>query len=259
MGNTAPQKGEVMFWVPSSHEFWKESPKFSNDYREVSVMVDGEDLYRFQSNQLASAILIKDMQPQIQVNRWDVSAVTKLNWLDKGELIAGSFIAKEMGHSLGYRSFDTEDIDIYFKCKEDAMMFCTINFLNEANFRDLPNERMCIRFQRRSMKFNLIWGVDYSSPENLVSKFDIRACSMAYDPINKILWAVNGALHDVNKRQIVFNPIPRATSIQRLVKYTQKGFTIEKYQRLFFAELIRSDIYSKDIELTTGYEVKSPT
>lgn len=39
----------------------------------------------------------------------------------------------------------------------------------------------------------------------------------------------------------------------RLVKYIEKGFKIDKNQRLFFAELVRSNLYSPELEAITAY------
>jgi hypothetical protein len=247
----------IFSWKKEESEFWKELPNLGNNYRETSVMTDGEDLYKYQCEHLANAILLKDYDPKLTVNEWAVRSRTKLQWLCKQELIAGSFLASEIAKSVRGTGFETEDIDIYFKSKEHAQEFCTLNNFSQADFKSLPEDRICIRFNDGKLKFNLIWGVEYDSPEHLVSRFDIRACAMALSPYLNKMWAVNGALHDAYEKSIVFNPVPRATSVQRLVKYTEKGFKIEKYQRLFFAELIRSEIYSKDVELTTGYEVKS--
>lgn len=246
------------FSAKTESEFWESVPSLGNNNRETSVMTDGEELFKVQCEKLSAALLVKDYFPEMDVVEWDVDAKAKVRWINKGELLAGSFIANDIVKSIFQSGFPVGDLDIYFKTRADAVEFCAINNMHEANFTAIDEERMCIRFTRSSLKFNLIWGVEYLSPKDLVSKFDIRASSMAYDPTASKLWTVNGAIHDASMKEIVFNPVPRATSIQRLVKYVEKGFTIGKYQRLFFSELIRSDIYSRDVELTTGYEVKSP-
>lgn len=47
------------------------------------------------------------------------------------------------------------------------------------------------------------------------------------------------------------NPVPRGVSVRRFTKYIKKGFEADKYQNLFFVELLRSDIYSAELELMT--------
>ena len=104
------------------------------------------------------------------------------------------------------------------------------------------------------MKINLIYGVHYTSAGYLISRFDIRACSMAIDPNQKQLYVVRGAVEDATMKRLNFNPIPRATTIKRFTKYIKRGFEADKYQNLFFVELLRSPIYSPELEILTKDE-----
>lgn len=131
------------------------------------------------------------------------------------------------------------------------MEFATLNKLDICgeSFAEHP---ICTYARLNRMKVNLIYGIEYASPEDLISSFDIRACSMAIDPATKILYVVSGSLEDLFNKTLVFNPVPRSASVARLIKYVGKGLEPSPYQRLFFAELIKSGIYSADIELKTG-------
>ncbi len=211
-----------------------------------------EELFKEQTNHLSSALLIQDYDPQLTVDKYNLNVGNlTLKWPNKGELISGSFMARTFVRAVyGHANFDTEDVDIYFKTKADAEEFLNINLM--FGF-DMESE-VCGYGSHDNVQYNLIWGIEYTSPENLVSRFDIRACAVAYCPTTKELWAVRGALDDANAKNIVFNPVPRGVSVRRLVKYVEKGFQIDPHQRLFFAELIRSDLYSTTLELITGYK-----
>lgn len=213
----------------------------------------GEELYKQQCNTLSSALLISDYKPFIKID-----SHAKINntawtiwWPNKGEVIAGSYVTSEVAKA--YASIiDYEDIDIYFKSQNDAKEFASKNGMHLALF--LPTQTVCTSFTYSGFKFNLIWGINFDSTEDLISRFDIRACSMAVDPSALTLHYVDGSIYDAVHKQIVFNHVPRAVTVRRLTKYIEKDFSIDKYQRLFFAELIRSNLYSQELELTTGYE-----
>lgn len=245
-----------IFNSKTERAFWKTQTQFNR--WPSAKLKDGEKLYKAQCDALASALLIKDRNPSLTVDIHKIGWTSHFDWINKGELIAGSFMASEIAKSVNGKGFLAGDIDIYFKSRVDAVSFCAINSMHNADFSTVDPNSVCIYFNQDGMKFNLIWGIHYESPEHLVSGFDIRACSMAYDPASGNLYTVNGAIDDATEQRIILNPVPRATSINRIIKYTQKGFLMDKYQRVFFAELVRSEIYSSELELKTGYEVKSP-
>jgi len=209
-----------------------------------------EARYRWQMDVRSHYLLLKDKNIPLKIDISKLTPemlVTQLTWLNSGELIAGSFA----GGVVLDADLKPADIDIYFKSLGDATQF------REINFRLLPIFSMelgvCSVVVCYGQKFNLIHGVQYDSPEDLISHFDIRACSIAIDPNAQKIYSVKGAIHDCFFKRIVFNPIPHNTTVARLVKYTQKGFDIDAHQRLFFAELIKSDMYNPEIELSTGY------
>ncbi len=209
-----------------------------------------DELYQIQAGHLASAILIADYDAGVQVDQYVVTFQDKMIWPCRGELISGSFISRAVTESAyGGVSFEAEDIDIYFHTKEDAKEFLSLNAMSQYFNMENP---ICGYGTFSDIKYNLIWGIEYKSPEHLISRFDIRACAMAIDPTQKILYTVRGALDDCTNKQIVFNPVPRGVSVRRLIKYVEKGFEIEPHQRLFFAELVRSDLYSTELELITA-------
>jgi hypothetical protein len=144
----------------------------------------------------------------------------------------------------------SNDIDIYFQSKEDAIAFAKLNFPNLQTGSDKVGLRV---YTDSGGSFNLIHGIAYRKPEELITRFDFRAISIALDPTSNTVYAVRGALFDVSRKRLVYNPLPNSATIARLVKYVNKGFSIDPYQRLFLAELLRSDTYNADLELRTGY------
>lgn len=214
-----------------------------------------EERFDWQMSLRANSMLIDDNSPYLHIDiHVDNERVLKseLEWLNKGELVAGSFLCN-LGRTS--KDIDFSDIDIYFKSKEDAIEFCRKNAQLELTH---PTKEANVAFLavHNTLKFNLIFGVHYDSPSDLISRFDIRACSVAYDPNTNVVYSVRGAFDDCERMRIVYNPVPYNTTIARLVKYTQKGFCIDPYQRLFLAELIRSDLYNAELEITTGYRAK---
>lgn len=208
-----------------------------------------QELYDEQANHLASAILIQDYDPAVQVDEYFIDFQNKLKWPNKGEFISGSFVSRAVTESAyAHVQFDAEDVDIYFHTKEDALEFITLNSMIGFNMES----PICGYGSHEEIKYNLIWGIEYKNAKHLISRFDIRACAMAICPTDKLLFVVRGAMDDCNNKKIVFNPVPRGVSVRRLIKYVEKGFQIDPYQRLFFAELVRSDLYSTELELITA-------
>lgn len=210
-----------------------------------------EKRYDWQMDLRANYILIGDVEPNIPIYRYshgnDKMMKSDIKWINKGELVAGSFMCNLTG------SFEStkvhNDIDIYFKCKEDAALFLEAN----KDLRSIDACDVAYTVRRGNDILNLIFGIHYASPDNLITRFDIRACSTAYDPSNNTIFSVVGALQDCLMRRIVYNPIPHNTTVARLVKYTQKGFHIDPYQRLFLVELLKSSKYNPKLEISTGY------
>lgn len=218
------------------------------------VAVDLEEAYyRWQCDCLASAILIKDFSPNLEIELLPTSLQTSFKWINRGEVIAGSYVSSRIAAALYLVEVESNDIDIYFHSKQNALDFIHLNGIH-INAESLQDDDICIKYSAfQGPVVNIIWGIEFKDKKHLISRFDIRACAAVYDPNDGSIYAVKGACDDIREKKIVFNPVPRATSIRRLVKYIEKGFSISRYQRLFFAQLIKSDIYSCDLELTTGY------
>jgi hypothetical protein len=211
-----------------------------------------KERYEWQVEARANYILIEDDTPVVATDKYELVKDiidSNLVWLDKGELIAGSFLCNIVEHA---SPIQVSDVDIYFKCKDDAKLFLNKNtFLFTLD--NFSKATVSVTAELGDIKLNLIFGINFDSPEDLITRFDIRACSIAYDPSKKTIYWVRGALSDCDKRRIIYNPIPHNTTISRLVKYIEKGFHIDPYQRLFLAELISSDMYNSDLEISTGY------
>lgn len=231
--------------APTDFSFWTEHPKFFVPMAGTELKL-GKDLYDYQLNHLANALIVDDYNPNIDIDTCQIQAVTPFKFPD-GALISGSFVMHHAVKVLSGADIKFDDIDVYFKSKEDAQSFVKMNQGNGFNF-DNP---MCSYNYIGPNKFNLIYGVDFESPGNLISRFDIRACSMAIDPNTNTLHVVRGSLEDATRKLITFNPVPRGVSIRRFTKYIQKGFTADKYQNLFFVELLRTEIYKPELELMT--------
>jgi len=216
----------------------------------------GDAQYKDQLDKLTSALLIEDYRPEVPIVTSDVNvALVNYNFtFPKGALISGSFIMSAVVKQITAAEIGYDDIDIYVKSKDDALMFVELNGFGGLPTAEISNPMCLYVFAPTGEKINVIYGIEYDSPGDLISRFDIRACSMALDPNDNKLYTVRGAIEDALSRSIFFNPVPRAVTLRRLVKYINKGFTICAQQSVFFSELIKSGIYSAELELITkGY------
>lgn len=229
----------ILTYIPCVHNPLEDS--FESD----------EKRYEWQMSVRANYLLLGDKSVNVPVDIIKMPkpvVKTNIKWLNRGELIAGSFMCTAVqGSSIGKPA----DIDIYFKSKNDAAEFIKLNNLGIVDQNDVYFS--AFKVGALMAELNLIFGVHYEDPVDLVSHFDIRACSIALDPSTNIVYAVAGAATDCAIKRVVYNPVPHNTTIARLVKYVKKGFDIDPYQRLFLAELIKSDQYNSDLEITTGY------
>lgn len=217
----------------------------------IGQKTDEEAQYKQQIDHLANSIIMSDYNPHIET----YTATFRFNSpfiFPKDCIISGSYvmdlIVKKISNNY-YIPYD--DIDIYFKSLADAKDFVLKNDLYMYGFGWDFKSDICSYGSVSKLKLNLIYGIPYEDMANLISRYDIRACSVGIDPNKKIIMAVKGAVDDSLLKRIVFNPVPRGVSVRRFTKYIQKGFTADRYQNLFFAELLRSDLYSKELELNT--------
>jgi hypothetical protein len=211
--------------------------------------VSDEKRFEWQMNLRANYLLLGDRQQKLQVDVVHTSKPilkTPIKWINQGELIAGSFAS----NFIRGVNIEFSDIDIYFKSHVDALSFMSLNgLIGGVQFK----QGVTMQIAASGTCLNIIHGVHYDSPEDLISRFDIRACSIALDPCTNTAYSVRGTADDCLRKRIIYNPVPHNTSIARLIKYTKKGFGIDPYQRLFLAELIKSDMYNPDLEISTGY------
>lgn len=212
-----------------------------------STLKKDKELYEEQLNHLGSALLVDDYNPGVTVDTCSIQTQFNLSF-PQGALLSGSYVMHVVAQQLHGGKVDFDDIDIYFKNKTDAQEFIKNNKFYGINIDDNP---MCYYGHQDGQKFNLIFGVEYDSPDNLITRFDIRACSLAIDPNTLTLYAVRGAAEDISVKKLTFNPVPRGCSLRRYAKYIAKGYTAESYQNMFFVELLKTDIYKPELELLT--------
>jgi hypothetical protein len=211
---------------------------------------EDEKRYEWQMDIRANYLILGDKNVEVPIETiTNLGKIldTNLIWLHRGELIAGSFMSN-LAHNADIKY---NDIDIYFHSANDANEFLLANKISNASVMFRGPIAIQVMFGKQIL--NLIWGVAFNDAKDLISHFDIRACSVAYDPQWNLVHTVKGALWDAANKFIVFNPVPHHTTVARVIKYVQRNFNMDAYQRLFFAELIRSDMYNTDLELSTGY------
>lgn len=234
-----------VFGPSNANNFFTKESKFFIQLN-TATLKKGKDLYDHQLGHLANALIVEDYDAAVEVDTATLNVESSYVF-PVGSLVSGSFVMNYVSTHVGKVPHQYDDIDIYFKSIDDAKDFVRNNSMYGFQFTN----PMCAYGQHNGNKFNLIYGVEYTSPENLISRFDIRACSMAIDINNKMLYVVRGSVEDATQKQITFNPVPRGATIRRLTKYIKKGFEIEKHQSVFFVELLRSNIYSQELELMT--------
>lgn len=209
-----------------------------------------EKRYEWQMSVRANYLLLGDKNVNVPVTARSAPfsmIQSKILWPHRGELIAGSFMS-----NIAYGAdIKNKDIDVYFKNEAEAVNFMNMNSI--SNHHIIAKGQVAVQVWCENQIFNLIHGIAYDDAKDLITHFDIRACSVAYDPQYNMVWNVDGSLYDAVQKRIVFNPVPHNTTIARVLKYAQRGFDMDPYQRLFFAELIRSDMYNTDLEISTGY------
>jgi len=228
------------------------APIIDINYRHVHYY--GEKTYNEQIDYLADSILL-DHKPQPKFNSAELKIDLHLKLINKGEVISGSSVMRIVNTAV-----TADDIDIYFHSIDDAMEFAKINGVEQQVKWHLAYKpevlNTCSWITVNGCKYNLIWGIKYNNMEDLLTGFDIRACAMGIDLNNHIFTAVDGALGDTELKRIVWQPTAQVVSVWRMLKYLAKGFTMDKYQRVMFAELIKHGAYRADLELNTGYAGK---
>lgn len=235
----------------NTRSFWTKLPDPDGISMTDYGFLDQADLFNYQMNGIANSVILGDFHETCKTYTKQVDSSTDFKFINVGEVIAGSSICNILNNHI-----EANDIDIYVHSIDDAIKLLDINNVThdlKGKLVDLTECKVCFTVVWRGIKINLIWGVKYKDAEDLISRFDIRACSMAFDPNSSIFTVLAGALEDSINMDIHFNLNPRSISVARLLKYISKGFKIDKYQRVVFAELIRTGHHFNDLELTTGY------
>lgn len=228
----------------------------SRDGESLSVTVtDGfsdQEMYDHQMDSIANEHLLgDDIKSVYEFDYVDYFPISKLNNIefDNDVVLAGSYIASAIVNST-----NPKDIDVYFKSKKQAEDFIKYNSPNKYKHDLLTDYENCyyLDIPPFGIPLNLVWCVPFKSAEDLVAGFDIRACGCAFTPSKKQLCFLSGAIGDIINRRIVYNTGMRNTSINRLLKYVKKGFSISARQRAILSEMIKNGKHDHDLEINTG-------
>lgn len=194
--------------------------------------------------QISDSILLGAEFPQPEIMQYthhlsshddaNFNKIKNLDWSIPA-IISGSFLI----HTQVNKSIHYDDIDIYFKNEEDARNWAARN--NISNIWLAPNNKSfyCSILLSTMVKLNLIFSIDFKDEQDLISRFDIRACAMAYNPTTNVFTLVDGAADDCRDKRIVIQANPRSASIWRLLKYVTKGFKIDRYQTALLNEILK--------------------
>jgi len=209
-----------------------------------------EATFQRQSDELAENVLL-DAPIKVNFNTLNpVKSKPNIKWM-MDELVAGSSVSQLFNSSI-----PAEDVDIYFKSIDDAMLFAKLNKVDRQVKWNLAKQKdqlnVCAWVTLNCRKYNLIWGIEYKDVKELISRFDIRACAMVYDPCWDRITMVEDSLQDAIEQRIVWQTTTRHMSVHRLIKYSKKGFKIDPHQRVMFTELLKTK-HNTDLELSTGY------
>lgn len=237
------------------HNLWLTKPEFKLSDK---ISIYGELLYKKQMDDITNNLLLED-NGDVLIHEGVGGAKLSIKGMNMGEVIAGSALTHCVNSAI-----DAQDVDIYFHSKEDALKWSTYHhtrvFIDKSAYPRNPPEitdsEFCANTEMYGIRFNLIWGLTYTDAKSLIAGFDIRACAIAYDPNTDKAYHVHGALQDCFNKHIIFQTNARVVSVARLIKYINKGLTIDKYQRSIFAELIKSGKHDRLLELITGYGEK---
>lgn len=236
--------------------------------------VDETNLYEKQLEQITNRVLTGNIvvpryyTADVTINDSIVKTFAGLNYINKGEFISGSFVMNIFNADILYN-----DVDIYFKNKEDAIEFLNANRGQVDYYHENPLDYkevfhimyendicMCVNhfsfcqnygspsFETKIGKINLIYGFKYDSPVDIISQFDFRACANAIDPNDMKLYTIEGAIMDAYGKNIVIQTSSKNILLRRLINYISKNFRISPNQRLIFLEMLNI-AHNTDLEI----------
>lgn len=221
----------------------------------MTYVYDKYKHYEYQLNEIQDMILLDQVSlpnfidstnfmnscPEFGRLVWLTSGLSTMS----GEIVAGSFMSSKFNENI-----KPNDLDIYFHSMEHANLWCKINGIRVPEYVfDL-----CGRVHHhQGIQYNLIIGIPFSNAKDLIAGFDIRACAIAWDPLEDRAIAVEGAIQDCRDKRLVFQTGARSVTVRRLVKYLEKGFEIDHHQKAIFVELLKLRS-NRDQEMLGGYK-----
>ena len=108
-------------WIEGVDGFWKTPPRFTSHTVYHFDPLKGDKLYERQAGHLASALLVEDYDPQVEVDEYVITGELPCVFPNKGELISGSFMSRSLIKAhFDNGNFSAEDVDVYFKHIDQA-------------------------------------------------------------------------------------------------------------------------------------------
>ena len=127
------------------------------------------------------------------------------------------------------------DLDIYFRCKDDVMQFF-VNEIMSTNIWVLANTKKAFLFKQSQsdVLIQLIYFQTFKTAEDIFDTFDFTACMGAYD-FDKEEFVFHDDFFKANsQRHLMFNSstaFPLVSAL-RVEKYKEKGYSISKTEYL---------------------------
>lgn len=163
--------------------------------------------------------VLKPLQDIVEVFNNDLSEFAKYNAILAGGSIVNTLLDIEITDYDFFCSFWTfEDFLEYTKFKEIELGDC-LKLIN------VSRAGLVRTYNYQDKKIQLIYPGSNFKTGRLLNSFDLNVCRFAMTPHH--LFFSNTALSDLRDKKITLNTISRPLStIQRVFKYKQKGFTI---------------------------------
>lgn len=133
------------------------------------------------------------------------------------------------------------DLDLYFKNKQDVEKFIKESSENDIWFVGHTNKAATFRFPRcklinpvtslqEPLKVQLIYGQYYKNHLEIFNDFDFTINMISYDFKTKRFNCDYKAIQHIASRKLIFNPSTRypITTLIRCSKYEDRGYTIAK-------------------------------
>lgn len=144
----------------------------------------------------------------------------------------GPWIAGGAMRSLVANEEHVSDYDFFFKDKEQMELFrsnleasTAINILKKKSNDHCDTYSIVIPYKEyNKFEVQLVHISYYDSPQLLLDSFDYTICQFAYD--GESLFTGEFSILDLMRRRLAVNTITYpVSSVRRMIKYTNKGFT----------------------------------